>query len=325
MRPRPYVEIQAFMSLLAVAVVILLGPAAGLTAAVFLTVGVAVWAYYLVRYRTLLLRRAVERSGDRRSKDRIMFRCFLVGLVLPAAFAWVDFVTIRLDPFGGPLHPGEAAIASIGVLAISLGILVSSSVDWYLIRPFREGVFNQPTCRPEIHDNGRGLDYARYWVLHRMVSEFIVFAGVVVLAGLFFAVVSTRVDSEEGKSAAGFISAVGIGAWSLTEISKLRAALRFVRFPFPACELGSWVSGRTASCVDVTGFVLDVSVSPGVQLIPEPRGHPATDIADEKSSVPLRQVPQIEPAEAPYRLCAERCEFWNPNCEVGLREFEEAS
>ena len=80
-----------------------------------------------------------------------MLGCFLLGLVLPTALAWLEFAVFRFDVIGEPLRDGEAVVASLGFLAIPFGILVSSSLDWYLIRPFREGVYNEPVCKPEIH------------------------------------------------------------------------------------------------------------------------------------------------------------------------------
>lgn len=318
MKPRPYVQIQAFMTgLVSVAILIILGPTASLALAIFLTAGLSIWMFFFLRYVFLVQEQEDPRSIDRRGKDRVMVGCLLGGLVLPAASAWIAFA-LGLELIAPPLRDGEAVVASCGLLAVPLGILVSSSIDWYLIRPFREGVYNEPVCRPEIHKEGRGMDYARYWVMHRMISELVVYLGLVILVALFFGVGSTAIDSEEGKSAVGFLGALGIAVWSVSELSGLRAALRFVRYPH--CELGAWVKGRTTDCEDIAGFVLDVSVNPGVQLIEEPRGHPAPDIADEHRSVPLRQAHNIEPIDPPRPVCVEHCEFWVPDCEVGLRE-----
>jgi hypothetical protein len=321
MKPRPYVQIQAVMTALTVvALLAVLGREAALPAAIFETLGLAIWLFFFLRYVSLVRGVGDRRSGNRRDKDRVMFNCLLVGLVGPATLAWIDYSVADYSLIKPPLDDGEAAVAAVALLAIPLAILVSSSVDWYLIRPFREGVYGEPACRARAHRDGDRMDYARYWILHRMVSEFTVYAGIVVLVGLFFAISSTIVDSEEGRSAVGFIGVLGIAVWSLSELSGLRAALKFVRYP--RCELGSWVAGRTADCVDIEGFVLDVSVSPGVQLICEPRGCGAADIADEHRSVPLRQAQHIETVPPPRDLCAGHCEFWFAECEVGLRERE---
>lgn len=320
MKPRPYVQIQAVMAALAAVVVLaVLGRPASLPVAVFFTVALFIWLYFSFRYLILLRRDGDRRSGNRRGRDKVMLGCLLGGLVLPAILAWLEFTILEVNLFEKPpLRDGEAVIASVALLAIPLGILVSSSVDWYLIRPFREGVYNEPVCRPEVHEQGRGMDYARYWIMHRMVSEFSVYAGIVILLGLFFSILSTAVRSEEGKGAIGFVGGLGIAVWSVSELAGLRAALKFVRYPY--CELGGWVAGKTVDCTDISGFVLDVSIDPGVQLIEEPRGYPARDIANKHRSIPLKQAHNIEPIEQPYRLCSEKCEFWVPDCEIGLRE-----
>ena len=322
MKPRPYVQIQAFLAALAVIVaLVVLGRTGALAAASFVSVGLAIWLFFLTRYVILVKRSGDLRSRNRKGKDRVMLWCLIVGLAIPAVLAWLEFAVFGYDAIGRPLQDGEAVVASLGFLAIPYGILVSSSVDWYLIRPFREGVYNEPVCRPEVHEEGQGMDYARYWIMHRMVSEFTVYAGIIVLVGLFFAVSSTLIHSEEGKGALGFVGGLGIAVWSISELAGLRAALKFVRYPH--CELGSWVAGRAADCVDISGFVLDVSISPGVQLINEARGHPAPDIAEKASSVPLKQAHNIKHIDPPLTLCSGRCEFWVPDCEVGLREAEE--
>lgn len=65
MKPRPYVEIQAVLALLAVVLVlVILGRTAALAAAVFVSVGLAIWAFFLARYLAL-----VKRAGDPRTRS----------------------------------------------------------------------------------------------------------------------------------------------------------------------------------------------------------------------------------------------------------------
>lgn len=323
MKPRPYVQIQAFFATAATVVLLgVLAESAALPAAIFLTLGLCIWLYFMGRYRWLLWTVGDRRSSDRHGKDRVMAACLVSGLVVPTALAWTEFALSDVDLFAPPLQGGAATVLTISILAIPLGIFVSSAVDWYLIRPFREGVHNEPVCRSEVHRNGRAMDYARYWIMHRMVSEFVVYVGIVILVGLGFAVIAQAVQSEQGKGAVSFIGGLGIAVWALSELSGLRAALNFVRYPH--CELGSWAEGRTENCADIAGFVLDVSIKPGVQLIESPRGYPARDIADKRHSVPLRQAYAIKTVDPPRPICSERCEFWIPDCEMGLRELEES-
>jgi len=323
-KPKPYVQLQAIALSLVTAIILgILADEAALTLAIALTVGLAIWGYFMLRYYWLLRHAAHDRSGDRAGKDAVMLGCLVGGLALSAGLSWVEYGLDGIDLVAPPLHGGAAVIAALSVIAVPLGILVSSSVDWYLIRPFREGVHGDPVCRPSQHENGRAMDYAKYWIMHRMTAEFVAYAGIVVVVGLALTIASEATHTIRGKSVLGFVGGIGIAVWSLSELSKLEAALRFVRFP--TCDLGGWVKGRNDECEDISGFVLDVSVSPGVQLIDEPRGHPARDIAKATHSVPLKQLRTIDDIPSPRRLCAARCEFWVPDCEVGLRELEKAA
>ena len=322
MKPKPYVQLQAIAVLIVVAIcAALLDAEADLALAVALSVGCAIWSYFALLY--LFRRRSseLERSRERTGKDRVMVSCLFAGLLLPLALTWSSAAAGGANLVNPPLRAGEAVLAAIGVLLIPLSMLVSSSVDWYLIRPFREGAHELPACQPEVQASGQAMDYARYWILHRMVAEFFVYASIVGLIALTATIVGQNTDSETGKNIFNLIGLVGIVGWSLTELGKLKAALDFVRYP--TCSLASWVTGRNKVGEDISGFVLDVSIDPGVQLIEEPRGHLARDIALEDRSVPLAFRRTIKEIPPPRPLCPGRdCEFWIPNCEIGLRRLE---
>jgi len=287
--------------------------------AVALSVGCAIWGYFALLYGS---RRRLDRSVDRKSKDRAMLTCLLVGLLLPGGLAWFVAIFGELNAIDPPLQGGAAAVTSLSALLIPLSMLVSSSVDWYLIRPFREGVHELPACQPEIQKSEKAMVYARYWIMHRMVTEFLVYASIIGLIALAATIVGQNTHSETGKNIFNLIGLVGIVGWSLSELGKLKAALEFVRFP--TCGLASWVAGRTEDGLDISGFVLDVSIMPGVQLIEEPRGNPAPDIALKNHSVPLAYRNTIELIPPPHQVCPGRnCEFWIPDCEIGLRRREQ--
>lgn len=322
MKPKPYVQLQAAGTLIvAAACLSLLGYGTALSVAITLSIGCAVWVYFALLYASRRRRSELERSEDRAGKDRAMIGCFFVGLVLPATLAWCDVGLGGADLVDPPLHGGEAVLSSMCALLIPLSMLVSSSVDWFLIRPFREGVHELPACQGEVQASGRAMDYARYWILHRMVAELFVYAAIVGLIALIVTIVGQNTDSETGKNVFNLIGLVGIVGWSLTELGKLKAALEFVRYP--TCSLASWATGRTKAGEEVSGFVLDVSIDPGIQLIDEPRGHPAPDIALEDRSVPLAFRRTIRAIAPPQPVCPGRkCEFWIPDCEIGLRQLE---
>jgi hypothetical protein len=320
MKPRPYVQLQAVAVLLiATATLGVLGDEAALAIALALSLGTTIWVFFALRYGWLRSRSDLERSGHRASGDAAMVICLVVGLLIPGACAWI--VTIGdlrvIDP---PLHGAEAGFAALSVLLIPLSILVSSSVDWYLIRAFREGVHDTPPCQPEVQQTSRPMDYARYWIMHRMLAEFLAYAGVS-LAIAMAVTIAGNAAGETGENVLNVVGAAGVLGWSLAELGKLRSALDFVRYP--TCGLASWVRGRNANGDDISGFVLDVSIDPGVQLIEEPRGHPAQDIALQDRSVPLRQRRTIKQIAPPRSICpGGKCEFWIPDCEAGLRELE---
>lgn len=325
MRPRPYVQLQAIAVLIVAAVAaLILGPGAALAMAIALSVGCAIWGYFALLYALRRRRSEPRRSADRASKDRAMVLCLFLGFLLPLGLLWCDVGLDGLGTIESPLGQGESVLTALCLVLIPLSMLVSSSVDWYLIRPFREGVHDLPACQPEIQAGSRAMDYARYWILHRMVAEFFVYAAIVGLIALIATIVGQRTDSETGKNIFNLIGLVGIVGWSLSELGKLKAALEFVRYP--TCSLASWVAGRNDAGQDISGFVLDVSIDPGIQLIEEPRGHPAWDVASKDRSVPLKYRRTIEPIQARTPVCPGRdCEFWIPDCEVGLRRLERES
>jgi hypothetical protein len=321
MKPKPYVRLQAAALLLIVAIILgILGEEVALSLAISLSVGALIWIWFSARYHWLLLRSNRARSEHRRGRDTVMHLCLLVGLVLPCALAWF-WGPLGVEIIEAPLHGGEAVVLSLSVLIVPLSILVSSSVDWYLIRPYREGAHDDPVCQPSAHISGRAMDYARYWVLHRMVSEFLAYAGIVGVIALASTIAGQATHSESGKNVLNLIGLLGVLGWSLVELGKLKAALEFVRYP--TCGLGDWVTGRSDEGEEPRGFVLDVSTDPGVQLIDEPRGPDAEDISDYERSIPLKHRRTIK-AIAPLRPTCPglKCEFWVPDCEVGLREIE---
>jgi hypothetical protein len=323
MKPRPYVQIQA-AAVLVVSVIALavLGKEVTLAVAITFMVATVIWGHFAARYYWLLSKSGLTRSGHRRERDAVMLGCLVVGLILPSALAWCGVCIGDLELFKPPLKGGEAILITLSVVMIPLSILVSSSVDWYLIRPFREGIHDEPACQDSAQGSGQAMDYARYWVLHRMVSEFLAYAGIVGVIALSGTVAGEATHSESGKNIFNLIGLLGVLCWSLVELGKLKAALDFVRYP--TCGLASWVRGRSEEGEELSGFVLDVSVNPGVQLIGEPRGHPAPDISDPDNSIPLKHRRTIKPITPPVKVCAGgKCEFWIPDCEVGLRQLAE--
>jgi hypothetical protein len=322
MKPKYYVLIQAAATLLAtLLILVVLGRGPALAIAVAISSGLVIWVAFSSVYASRRRRSGRRLSQHRRERDQAMVRCLVVGLLIPAGLSWGKAAT-GLEVMEPPVDSGQAVILALSVIVFPLSLLVSSSADWYFIRPFREGVYGDPVCRAD-HQQGQTMAYAQYWILHRMISEFLIYAAVVGIGAIATVLSKNATHSESGKDILGLVGPLGIAIWSIKELTRLQAALKFVRYP--TCGLGEWVTGRNAECADIGGFVLDVATDPGVQLIEKPRGHPAKDISEPKRSVPLAQRSGISSEEPPRELCQGRCEFWVPDCEVGLLEREAAS
>jgi hypothetical protein len=249
-----------------------------------------------------------------------MARCLGVGLILPAALSWaVVALGATIELMAAPVNDGQGVIVAVCVVAVPLSLLVSSSVDWYLIRAFREGVYGDPACR----DSDSEGTYLRYWAMHRFLCEFFIWLAVTGGIAFVSAIVEGATSSPSGKTTLGLIGLLGIIGWSAKELGKLRPAYEFIRYP-NGVGLGSWATGRNEKHDRIEGFVLDLALDPGVQLIRGARGHPAPDISIREQCVPLANRDTLSAIDPPRPLCAKGCEFWVPDCEVGLRERREA-
>jgi hypothetical protein len=248
-----------------------------------------------------------------------MVTCVAIGLVAPILLAAGYAVAPGDGVIASPLEGGQGALVAAGALLIPVSVLVSSSVDWYLIRAFRDGVHGPPSCQAP---PGESMAYAKYWILHRMTSEFLVYAGVLLLIATASAIAGEATRSDTGRDVLSLIGLTGAIGWTYSQLLSLKPALDFVRQT--TCGLGEWVKGRNDQTDEIVGFVLDAAIDPGIQLIDHPRGYRARDISDPDWSVPLRTRRTIKPAEGSKVGCdATTCEFWLPDCEVGLRAREQ--
>lgn len=322
MKPRPHVQLQAIATLLVSATaLVLLGHRAAIALAPALTLGGAIWLWFAARYRQQRKHWPYRRSASRAGSDGVMVQCLVTGLLIPAGLTWGAVVLGEsAELFDPPVGDGLAVILALSAVLVPLSMLVSSSVDWYLIRPFREGVYSEPVCRSEVAESPDSVNYLKYWVMHRLVCEFMVWIAITFAIAFVTAIVEGSTDSDVGGTTLNLIGLLGILGWTSRELGKLRPAVDFVRYP--SVGLGQEVTGRNMDGDAISGFVLDVSLEPGVQLIREPRGHPCSDISIPENSIPLRARSSLSVSESPRRRCVGRCEFWVPDCEVGLREQE---
>jgi hypothetical protein len=228
-------------------------------------------------------------------------------------------------PYTPPAKGTMEVIVALCAVLVPLSMLVSSSVDWYLIRAFREGVTGEPACRASVAGSDASINHLKYWAMHRLVCEFVLWASVAVGIGFVSALVENATKDPTSKATFNLLGFIGIAAWSTKELSKLPTAINFVRYP--SVGIGQYVTGRNSTCSTIRGFVHDVALEPGVQLIDAPRGNPAPDISCPKRSIPLRLRETLKDASTrarPIDRCTRSCEFWVPACEVGLHALDAA-
>jgi hypothetical protein len=320
MKPRPWVQLQAAGALLVtVANLALFGRSASLGLLIPLVIALAIWLALIFTYMRRLSESGELRSSWRAAEDTVMLGCLTAGIVVPCALALASRAGIEPLRLVSDLPGSGEFLLAICSLVFAISLLVSSATDWYLIRAFREGVHGDPICNPELRRSGRGMTYATYWIFHPHDRRGLAYLCTV-LVGLTIAAESTSNESSGELHQSGrrprYRRLGNPGSDQAPRRSRIRPPAHL-----QSRQLGQ---GQNQQGADISGFVLDVSVKPGVQLIEEPRGHPALDLSDPKHSVPLTQRETIDEVDPPRLPCPDgRCEFWVPNCEHGLRELDQ--
>ena len=164
------------------------------------------------------------------------------------------------------------------------------------------------------HDDDTTLFYARAWVTHRAAAELLGWGGLATV--LIIALVAAQDAATDPVLSALFTYVgppgaiyVAVGAYLGRRLPPVR---EYLQEPSPG--LGRWVSGTTRDGVAVEGFVVDVSVRPGLQV---------RSAAAPRQKVSLRDATRLRWTTRP--LCGTRCEHWIPDCEIGLIEAEAAA
>ncbi|MGA2163327.1 MAG: hypothetical protein ABSH36_02530 [Solirubrobacteraceae bacterium] len=313
MKPKPIVEIQAGFSLAAAAIAIgLCGTSGALGVIVASGLGLIVTAGLAIRYHWLVRHR--YRSRHRAVRDRIMIGCVAVGLALPATLG-VAVLAGAGTAWNWPLRSVPAHFAVISASAVFAAMLTSSCVDWYLIRPFRDGVLGPPVCQMADHDDETVLFYAQAWIAHRTVAEVIGWGGTAIV--LIIALVAMQ-NSTHNPTWSGIFTYLapsgavylGIGGYL---VRRLRYVPQYVQRPSPG--LGRWVTGAIPTISgeerQIDGFVADVALGVGLQTITQEHRRKDVDLGDAW---------RLDSVQRP--LCVNACERWIPHCDRGLREDE---
>lgn len=283
--------------------------------------GVAAWLLLWVVYVRMARSTHGKRSARRTSGDGSVLRAAITGFVLPGGLAWA---TVALHPIDSPISGGDAVTAITLLIVAPVVVFVSTLCDWYVVRPFRDGVLSEPaspTCRPPADDDvGKRDWYAQFWVGHRGLAELLGYGGVLVF--LLISLVYLQHDSKLSEAVLGYVGLTGVVNVIVARQLLVRVwpAFRYITSGKPP-GLGTWVRGVDEEGRSFEGFVLDVSLD-GLQVIRKPKGYQPT--GGDSVLVPLSRARKLQAVDPPKPLCMHRCEGWIrfDECERHQRETD---
>jgi hypothetical protein len=295
MDERVFIPIQGLATaVIAIGGVLACGHPAGLPCVVVLLVGMFVWlgfasAYYL---------RASGSWRDWRGGDGRALVNFALGF-LPA-LAVAAGASARAD-FDGLLFESAAATFGCVVLVlIPVAILVSSSVDWYLILPLALGAFGLAAWESEF-DERHQRRLAQYWIAHRGICELFVFSSIALVLAVGLVAIGNAVsDDNTLPEAIESLGGAGIAFGVLGYAGpRWKASMDFVLSG--PIGVGMWVEGTDEVGQSVTGLVADISVAPGVKVISYDPGESMGAGGDDwqRSFVALAAAKRLGPASRP--------------------------
>lgn len=303
MNPSPYGVIQAVAMLVGAAFVYAAcGEPIAKAARWVLLVSAATCSLLIVQY---YLRRAASStvaSARRRRDDWIMLGCILVGVAAPLGATFLVFDVVEM---GGWFHQSDASVVAGACLMVAgAAILTSTAADWYLITPFVRGVIGPPSCRRAEHR----VRFAKWWIVHRTICEFLVYTGLaftvtIAAAGLTKEIASDDILDVALGSFIGASTALGL----VTYLGpRFRDGVKYMQIQ--SAGLGTWAKGRDVDGRDIEGFVVDVSIEPGIQLRRTPD--------DAPSFVPLSRASMVQQMGARGPFCGpNECQGWVDKCE----------
>ena len=285
---RFWVGMQAALSALAgVLAVLCTGHQSGRPVFVVLMVGTTIWAICVWWF--------VARSDI---GDRVVWRDELhqglmqgiVGFGLPLIVACIAWGTPSLN--GWLFSTSAAAFGATTLVIIPVALLASSMIDRFVILPRLLGLTKpDPVWRPAALDDRSRRRIAQGWIAHRGFCELFVFTAIaVVLAVSLVAVINAFSPHDKTvPTALESLGGAGIAVY-IFGISGPRHAQAITFCLSGPVVLGNWVKGRDEYGNPVEGFVLDVSVHPGVKLV---------NLDGERDIIPLKNAPSLNPVPRP--------------------------
>lgn len=212
------------------------------------------------------------RSDERATGDRRRAVMMLIALPGPIAFAVAAALTGQLRPAEGVLHDSSVAafVACLVVVAFAL-LYVSSTIDWYIVRAWRDGVVIDPPCKRE-GNRPTWLLITRVWLLHRIVATIGFFVALWTSVGLaWFELLKHHGNSDWAIYLLGLVSPSAIPLFFMRSyIANLGHAvgLAFGNLRIALSDRVSWTDDGQHS----GGIVYDVSIDEGYRVI-DREGH----------------------------------------------------
>lgn len=320
MQPIPNVRTQVGLLFAADGIAVLVrGDPIALASTVILGTGALIAAVFALTYHARRWLRTRDRhriSTFRRRDDRRMAALSVIAYALPLALAVAMLLGLHIH--GLLFHSEAATVAAVLPIAAFVAVLTSSEVDWYFITPYQRGILNAPICQASTGDPDiqKRRAYAKWWVTQRGICELISYTSVAVFLAIVGAALTEDVKADNTLQIE-FGSFIGAGTafWLAAYVQgRLVAAWQFMQEQ--SVGLGRWAEGIAMRDRQVSGFVRDVSVSPGIQLCPEP---------DKAVFVPLKYAATVQDKDPPRPLCANGCEQWVELCDEHFRRQEIAA
>lgn len=240
-----------------------LGAATGIFALAAVLICNAIYAHAL---------RGRPRSDERATGDRRRAVTMLIALPTPIGFALAAALTGRLRPAESVLRDSTVAafVACLVVIALAL-LYVSSTIDWYIVRVWRDGVVIDPPCKRR-GNRPTWLLITRVWLLHRIFATIGFFVALWTSVGLaWFELIKHHGNSNWAIYLLGLASPSAIPLFFMRSyIANLGHAvgLAFGNLRISLSDRVSWTDDGQHS----EGIVYDVSIDQGYRVI-DHEGH----------------------------------------------------
>jgi hypothetical protein len=207
------------------------------------------------------------RSDERATGDRRRAVMMLIALPVPIAFALAAASTGQLRPAESVLHDNSVAVFVACLVVVACALLyVSSTIDWYIVKAWRDGIVIDPPCKRE-GNRPTWLLITRVWLLHRIFATIGFFVALWTSVGLvWFELLKHHGNSDWAIYLLGLVSPSAIPLFFMR--SYIASLGHAVGLAFG--NLSTALSDRVAWSEDGQrneGIIYDVSIDKGYRVI----------------------------------------------------------